>query len=78
MSPTITLPSLLAAVQSGSVPSSAVLLKAAQVAALINVTPKRVYELGIPHLYLSPRSIRWRYSDVIAWIDEATLTPKAA
>ena len=54
------------------------LLTAKQVASLLGVRAKRVYELGIPYLHLSPRSIRWRQQDVRAWIEEATLTTKAA
>ena len=51
------------------------LLTAAQVGRLLNVRAKRVYELGIPQVHLSRRSIRWRTSDVVAWIDNSTLPP---
>lgn len=44
------------------------LLTADQVAPILGVRPKRVYELGIPHIRLSTKSLRWRQSDVIAWI----------
>ena len=45
------------------------LLNAREVAQLLSVRPKRVYELDIPFVRLSERSIRWRRSDVESWID---------
>lgn len=44
------------------------LLNVEQVAAMLNVRRKRVYELGIPCVRLSPMTIRWCRSDVLAWV----------
>ena len=44
------------------------LLTAAEVARVLGVRPKRVYELGIPAVKLSARSLRWRPRQVAAWI----------
>lgn len=41
---------------------------AAQVAAILGVRRKRVYELGIPCIRLSARTIRWRHRDVLEWV----------
>jgi predicted DNA-binding transcriptional regulator AlpA len=46
------------------------LLTAAEVAKIVNVPAKRVYELGIPVVRISQRSLRWRPSDVERWIEE--------
>ncbi len=46
------------------------LLTARQVAALVGVNLKRVYELSIPIIRISARSIRWKLKDVLSWIDE--------
>jgi len=46
------------------------LLTAKEVAAYVGVNVKRVYELGIPAVHISQRSLRWRHSDVLRWIDE--------
>ena len=46
------------------------LLNAKQVAELLGVRVKRVYELGIPHVMLSTRSIRWSHDDVVRWIEQ--------
>jgi predicted DNA-binding transcriptional regulator AlpA len=46
------------------------LLTAREVAAIVGVSPKRVYELGIPAVHISDRSLRWRPSTVAAWIAE--------
>jgi predicted DNA-binding transcriptional regulator AlpA len=45
------------------------LLTARDVAKLLSVPMKRVYELGIPAVRLSTRSLRWRLSDVQQWIE---------
>jgi predicted DNA-binding transcriptional regulator AlpA len=45
------------------------LLMAKDVARILNVPLKRVYELGIPAVRISSRSIRWRLSDVQRWIE---------
>jgi len=45
------------------------LLTVKEVAAILNVPMKRVYELGIPAVRLSARSLRWRSSDVKQWIE---------
>lgn len=44
------------------------LLTAADLARILGVRAKRVYELGIPCIRLSARSIRWRRRDVAAWL----------
>jgi predicted DNA-binding transcriptional regulator AlpA len=44
------------------------LLTAKQVAAIVGVSPKRLYELGIPAVHISDRALRWRPSTVAAWI----------
>jgi predicted DNA-binding transcriptional regulator AlpA len=46
------------------------LLRAADVAAILSVPTKRVYELGIPAVRLSSRCLRWRCSDVECWVEE--------
>ena len=46
------------------------LLTAKQVAIRLNVPWKRVYELGIPCVRLSRRSIRYRPETVERWIRE--------
>ena len=53
------------------------LLTAADVARVLGVRPKRVYELGIPAVKLSARSLRWRPSQLAAWIEgrEASREP---
>lgn len=45
------------------------LLTVKEVARILSVPVKRVYELGIPVVRLSKRSLRWRMSDVQQWID---------
>ena len=44
------------------------LLTAKEVAAIVGVSPKRLYELGIPAVRISDRALRWRPSTVAAWI----------
>jgi len=51
-------------------PAHEQLLSAREVAALIGVNAKRVYELGIPAIRISQRSLRWRLRDVLTWIEE--------
>ena len=46
------------------------LLNAKQVAEIIGVRPKRVYELGIPSVRVSERQLRWRPEAVQRWITE--------
>jgi hypothetical protein len=46
------------------------LMTAREVAALLNVRPKRVYELGIPHVQISQRAKRWDRNAVLAWINQ--------
>jgi predicted DNA-binding transcriptional regulator AlpA len=46
------------------------LLTAAEVAGILGVRPKRVYELGIPAVRISERSLRWSRADLEAWIAE--------
>ena len=50
------------------------LLTAKDVAVILGVRPKRVYELGIPAIRLSERSIRWRPEAVAHWIREREMT----
>ncbi len=45
------------------------LLTVKHVARLLSVPVKRVYELGIPAVRLSTRSLRWRMSEVQRWIE---------
>ena len=45
------------------------LLTVREVARTLSVPVKRVYELGIPAVRLSTRSLRWRLSDVQQWIE---------
>lgn len=49
--------------------SSEPLLTVKDVATMLSVPVKRVYELGIPTVRLSTRSLRWRKSDVQQWIE---------
>ena len=44
------------------------LLGAAEVAAILKVRVKRVYELGIPALRVGRRTLRWRRSDLEKWL----------
>ena len=46
------------------------LLTAKEVAAHVGVNVKRLYELGIPAVHISQRSLRWQRSDVLRWIEE--------
>lgn len=49
-------------------PTDDPLLTAVEVAAILGVRAKRVYELGIPAVRISPRTLRWQRSDLLAWI----------
>jgi predicted DNA-binding transcriptional regulator AlpA len=44
------------------------LLTAAEVGRILGVRSKRVYELGIPAVRLSQKCLRWRPSEVEAWL----------
>jgi predicted DNA-binding transcriptional regulator AlpA len=46
------------------------LLTAAEVGRILGVRPKRVYELGIPAVRISERSLRWSRADLESWIAE--------
>jgi predicted DNA-binding transcriptional regulator AlpA len=46
------------------------LLTAAQVGRILGVRAKRVYELGIPAVRISERSLRWSRADLEHWIAE--------
>jgi predicted DNA-binding transcriptional regulator AlpA len=48
------------------------LLTAAEVARILGVRPKRVYELGIPAVRLSEKTLRWRRSAVQVWLEQRT------
>jgi predicted DNA-binding transcriptional regulator AlpA len=45
------------------------LLRAVDVAAILSVPTKRVYELGIPAVRLSRRCLRWRPADIERWLE---------
>ncbi len=51
------------------------LLRAVDVAAILSVPTKRVYELGIPAVRLSQRCLRWRRVDVERWLERRRVTP---
>ena len=53
------------------------LLTAVQVARIVGVSPKRLYELGIPAVRISERALRWRPSTVSAWIAQREGKPAA-
>jgi predicted DNA-binding transcriptional regulator AlpA len=53
------------------------LLTAAQTARIVGVSTKRLYELGIPAVRISERSLRWRPTTVAAWIAQREGTPTA-
>jgi len=44
------------------------LLDAGELAAFLKVRKKRVYELGIPCVRLSAKTIRWARNDVLRWV----------
>lgn len=44
------------------------LLTAADVARILGVRPKRVYELGIPAVRISEHALRWKPSQLAEWI----------
>jgi predicted DNA-binding transcriptional regulator AlpA len=46
------------------------LLTAVQVARILAVRPKRVYELGIPAVRISSKSLRWRQEDLEIWLEQ--------
>ena len=46
------------------------LLTAAEVGRILGVRPKRVYELAIPAVRISERSLRWSQADLESWIAE--------
>lgn len=46
------------------------LLTAREVARILGVREKRVYELGLPVVRISERSVRFRPSAVARWIEE--------
>jgi predicted DNA-binding transcriptional regulator AlpA len=46
------------------------LLTAADVGRILGVRAKRVYELGIPAVRISERSLRWSRADLETWIAE--------
>ena len=50
------------------------LLTAGQVATILCVRAKRVYELGIPAVRISERALRWRRRDVTDWIEARRTT----
>jgi len=51
------------------------LLTACEVAEMLKVRPKRVYELGIPFVRLSPRCKRWEPNEVRSWIEKRARPP---
>lgn len=46
------------------------LLTALEVAALLGIRPKRVYELPIPRVRLGTKTIRWRMKDIQTYVDQ--------
>jgi predicted DNA-binding transcriptional regulator AlpA len=55
-------------------PSSTLdLLDAPDLARMLKVRVKRVYELGIPRVAISARAFRWRVEDVKEWIEKRTI-----
>jgi predicted DNA-binding transcriptional regulator AlpA len=46
------------------------LLTAVEVGRILGVRPKRVYELGIPAIRISEKSLRWSRGDLQAWIHQ--------
>lgn len=46
------------------------LLTAEDVGRILAVRTKRVYELGIPAVRISRRSLRWRLSDPHRWLEQ--------
>ncbi len=46
------------------------LLTAREVSEILNVRPKRVYELSIPSVRISDRQVRWRLGTLQRWIEE--------
>jgi predicted DNA-binding transcriptional regulator AlpA len=46
------------------------LLTAVEVGRILGVRPKRVYELGIPAVRISVKALRWRRSDLEAWLEQ--------
>jgi predicted DNA-binding transcriptional regulator AlpA len=48
------------------------LLTAADVAVVLGVRPKRVYELALPAVRISERSLRWKRADILAFIERRT------
>ena len=48
------------------------LLTAAQVASVLQVPRKSVYELPIRRIRLGPRRVRWRWMDIEAFLDRRT------
>jgi predicted DNA-binding transcriptional regulator AlpA len=53
-----------------AVPEIEPLLTAVQVGRVLGVRPKRVYELGIPAVRISERSLRWSRADLARWISD--------
>ena len=47
-----------------------ILLNAEQLVGILGVPTKRVYELDIPSIRVSPRCIRWRRDTVLEWMKE--------
>lgn len=45
-------------------------LSAREVGALIGVRARRVYELEIPCIRISPRCVRWVRGDVLRWLSD--------
>lgn len=56
-------------VVSGGSPPCPRLLTALEVAGILRIPAKKVYELAIPRVALSKRRIRWAESDVLAYIE---------
>jgi predicted DNA-binding transcriptional regulator AlpA len=45
------------------------LLTAHEVARVLGVTRKRVYALPLPRIMLSEKCVRYRWSDLLSWLE---------
>jgi len=52
-----------------TVPAPDAILTAAQVSEWLQIKPRAVQQFGIPAVKIGHRTIRYKASDVLAWID---------
>lgn len=57
--------------QADGIDGAEAVLTAREVAVLLRISPKKVYSLGIPHVRLSDRRVRYLRSDVMAFLYRA-------